>query len=119
MPRTPPCLQIEKARRWHQRLLGLKFRRALDPGLALLLSPCNSVHTAFIRFAIDVVYLPSQWRVLAVRSGLRPWHMSCWASGGASAMGWQPGDELADALRPIKAGRWVFINLLYQITKFK
>jgi len=89
------------------------FRQALDHGLALLLSPCNSVHTAFMRFAIDVVYLDSQWRVLAVRSGLKPWRMS-WgprgtrhtlelAAGVANTLGWRAGDELANALRPIKA----------------
>jgi uncharacterized membrane protein (UPF0127 family) len=113
-----PALRVERADRWHQRLLGLMFRRALAPGLALLLSPCNSVHTAFMRFAIDLVYLDAQGRVLATRTSVRPWRMS-WGlrgtrhtlalvSGVASALGWPAGDELADTLRPIKGRRWFF-----------
>lgn len=69
-------LRISFASRWHQRLLGLMFRASLSPGEGLLLSPCASVHTAFMPFPIDLVYLDSEWRVLVVREALAPWRMS-------------------------------------------
>jgi uncharacterized protein len=53
-------------------------RRSLPPGAGLLIPRCASVHTAGMRFAIDVVFV--RWRrpapeaeVLAVREALRPW----------------------------------------------
>ncbi len=58
------------------RLVGLQFRRCLDAEDGLLLVPCRSVHTCFMRFAIDVVWLAHGGRVLAVRRGVRPWRVA-------------------------------------------
>jgi uncharacterized membrane protein (UPF0127 family) len=55
------------------RLAGLQFRRRLPPGAGVLLVPCRSIHTCFVRFPIDLVYLDGQGQVLGVRKGLRPW----------------------------------------------
>ena len=43
------------------RLAGLQFRRPLPSDAGLLLVPCNSVHTCFVRFAVDVVFPGRQW----------------------------------------------------------
>ena len=42
----------------------------------LLLVPCNSVHTCFVRFPVDVVFLDDRGCVLAVRHNLRPWRLA-------------------------------------------
>ena len=39
------------------RLKGLMFRQCLEDGEALLLAPCNSIHTYFMRFPIDLVFI--------------------------------------------------------------
>ena len=49
------------------RFRGLMLRASLPEGRGILLSPCNSVHMAMMRFAIDVIYLDRQMRHL--RSG--------------------------------------------------
>ncbi len=111
MSSASDLLHIEHAYRWHQRFVGLMFRRSMPPGHALLLSPCGSVHTAFMRFTIDVVYLDAQWHVLAVRAQMPPWRMS-WgprgtrhtlelAGGTVAQLGWQFNDEM-EALLIIK-----------------
>ena len=38
--------------------------------------PCNSVHTCFVRFPVDVVFLDDRGCVLAVRHNLRPWRLA-------------------------------------------
>ena len=48
------------------RLRGLLGRRGLDAGEGLLLKPAGSIHTAFMRFAIDAVFLDGSDRVLKV-----------------------------------------------------
>ncbi|MDD5725130.1 MAG: DUF192 domain-containing protein [Candidatus Omnitrophica bacterium] len=40
-----------------RRMIGLLGKDSLHAGQALLLAPCNSVHTFFMRFAIDLIFL--------------------------------------------------------------
>ena len=55
------------------RFMGLMFRRSLAPVQGLLLSNCRSIHTCFMRFPIDVVFLDGDFCVVAVVENLRPW----------------------------------------------
>ena len=90
------------------RLRGLLGRRGLGAGEGLLLRPSPSIHTWFMRFAIDVVFLDPELRVLRVAHAVKPWRFAgCrgaravleLASGQASARGVGVGDrlELRDA----------------------
>ena len=54
------------------RLAGLQFRRPLPPGDGLLLVPCASIHTMWMRFAIDAAMLDRAGKVLAIRRAVRP-----------------------------------------------
>jgi hypothetical protein len=55
------------------RFVGLQFRAGLPQGTGLLLLPCRSVHTCFLRFPIDLACLDGRGRVVEVRKHLRPW----------------------------------------------
>ena len=55
------------------RLKGLLGRSRLEPGEGLLIRPTWSVHTFFMRFPIDVVFVDRSLRILAVAPNLRPW----------------------------------------------
>jgi uncharacterized protein len=57
------------------RMRGLLGRAALEPGEGIVLRPCGSVHTFFMRFPIDVVFCDRDLRVLAVRPEVPPWRM--------------------------------------------
>lgn len=57
------------------RFVGLQFRRSLPVGSGLLLAPCNSVHTCFCFFAMDVAFLSHEGVVLSIRHGLQPWRL--------------------------------------------
>jgi uncharacterized membrane protein (UPF0127 family) len=65
--------QIERASSLHARLTGLLGRRALPEGCGLAIEPCNSVHTFFMRFAIDVVFLDERGIVVRAIASLKPW----------------------------------------------
>jgi uncharacterized membrane protein (UPF0127 family) len=67
------------------RIMGLMFRPALSRGEALLLEPCSSIHTAFMRFPIDVVYLDNNERVVKARPAIKPFRVSA-AFGGARSV---------------------------------
>ena len=64
------CLLAETAL---TRMRGLLGRRNLPPGEGILLKPASSVHMAFMRFAIDAVFLDRDLRVLKIADDLKPW----------------------------------------------
>ena len=72
-PNGAPFLEILIADSFFTRLAGLMFRKPLPAATGLLLTPCNSVHMCFMRFAIDVVYVDKDYTVLKVVKNLRPW----------------------------------------------
>lgn len=59
-----------------KRLRGLLGRAALSPQEALWLRPCNSVHTWWMRFAIDVIFLDRELRIVRLVENLRPFRLT-------------------------------------------
>ena len=72
-PQGAPFLKIKIADSFFTRLAGLMFKKKLPVETGLLLAPCNSVHMCFMRFAIDVVYLDKDYKVLKIVKNLKPW----------------------------------------------
>ncbi len=58
------------------RFWGLMGRKALADGEALLLRPSSSIHTMFMRFPIDVVFIDEGNQVAKVVSNLRPFRLT-------------------------------------------
>jgi hypothetical protein len=65
--------ELQIADSYWSRFVGLQFRRELPAGHGLLLVPCRSIHTCWMRFAIDVIFLDAAGTVLDVRDSVRPW----------------------------------------------
>jgi uncharacterized membrane protein (UPF0127 family) len=58
------------------RLAGLMGRSQLPNGEGLVISPCSSVHTFFMRFAIDVIFIDREYRVIRTIPAMRPFRFS-------------------------------------------
>lgn len=67
------CERSAIADRAPARLRGLLGKDRLAPGDGLLIRPAASIHTFFMRFAIDAVFLDGEGRVLRVAADLAPW----------------------------------------------
>ena len=65
-------LALTRAERRH----GLLGRDSLDRSAALVLSPCWSIHTMFMRFPIDVVFVDREGRALRIVRELTPWRIA-------------------------------------------
>src|SRR3954452_2790305 len=65
--------RLEIADGFWSRWAGLQVRSRPPQGFGLLLVPCSSIHTCFMRFAIDAVMLDRSGRVVEIRRGVRPW----------------------------------------------
>jgi uncharacterized membrane protein (UPF0127 family) len=100
---SPVCDRCVLATRPLARMRGLLGRRSLPDGEGILLSPASSVHTAFMRFPIDVVFLDRELVVLDVVRALPPWRTAArrgarrvleLAAGECDRRGLRPGDRL-------------------------
>lgn len=58
------------------RFIGLLGTSSLDPGSGLLIHPSQGVHTIGMAFAIDVIFLDRNLRVLEVRESLKPFRVT-------------------------------------------
>lgn len=58
------------------RLVGLLNRSSLKKGEALILAPSHCIHSFFMRFPIDVLFLDSQNRVIKTITPLKPWRLT-------------------------------------------
>ena len=59
-----------------KRRTGLLKHDRLEPGQGLWIVPCESVHSFFMKFAIDLVYLDRNKKVRKVRHRMVPWRIS-------------------------------------------
>ena len=62
-----PAFESERRRR------GLLGRTGLDPGVAMILAPCGSVHTFFMHFPIDVIFVGRDGIIVKICQCLKPW----------------------------------------------
>ena len=72
----PRTINVRRADGFFSRLAGLLFMAPLLPDQGLLLVPCAAVHTAFMRYAIDVVFLDRFGVVKKVVHDLKPWRVA-------------------------------------------
>ena len=68
--------EVEEASALFKRMKGLMFRKQMKPGSAMLLTPCPQIHTCFMRFALDVLFLDKNGTILYVMENLKPWRLS-------------------------------------------
>lgn len=88
---------------------GLLGRNSLGRGEGLWIRPTNSVHTCFMRFPIDVVFLSREMKVLKVYERLAPWRFTSivfrahsvleLAAGDVCLAGIRVGDQFASRFR--------------------
>ena len=96
--------RADEARSFATRFVGLMGRKSFAFGEGLHIVPCNSIHTFFMRIAIDALFLDRSFKVVKVFPSLPPWRMTSvyfsvhsvleLPSGTVAASGTCEGDEL-------------------------
>jgi hypothetical protein len=67
---------VEVADTSEKRRVGLLKHDRLEPGTGLWIVPCESVHTFFMKFPIDLIYLDRKHKVRKVRPAVPAWRLS-------------------------------------------
>jgi uncharacterized membrane protein (UPF0127 family) len=70
------CEHTKVADSFKSRLIGLMFSKDLGNSNGLLIAPCNSIHTFFMNYSLDVVFLDRKFRVIKVIYDMHPWRMT-------------------------------------------
>jgi len=87
-----------------KRRTGLLKHTELKPGEGLWIVPCESVHSFFMKFTIDVLYLDRAKKVRGMRANMKPWRLSACLpahsvlelpAGTLERTGTQKGDQMA------------------------
>jgi uncharacterized membrane protein (UPF0127 family) len=69
---TALATTVEVAFESEARKRGLLGRASLDPGHALIIAPCSAVHTFGMQFAIDVVFVAKNGKILKITREMGP-----------------------------------------------
>ncbi len=72
----PVATVVEVANTRAARNQGLLGREGLDTSHAIVLSPCFSIHTAFMRFPIDVLFVDRDGCAVRIVPALTPWRLA-------------------------------------------
>lgn len=67
---------VESAFTFWRRLKGLLGRRTLSQGSGLLIKPCNSIHSFFMRFPFDALFLDDSMVVVYIIERMPPFRIS-------------------------------------------
>lgn len=106
-------LKISVAASFAERGRGLLGESDLDPDRGLLIVPCSSIHTMFMRFPIDAVFFDRSGLITNLIVNLKPWSFawggrgnSCLelAANGAIRHGFRAGRRMACFARDAIAG---------------
>jgi uncharacterized membrane protein (UPF0127 family) len=68
--------QLEKATNFFERGKGLLGRAALSEAEGLWISPCNNIHTFFMKFNIDCVFVDENLVIKKISSNLKPFRVA-------------------------------------------
>ena len=60
----------------YARIMGLMFKKNMNGNQSLLIEPCNSIHTCFMNFKIDVLFVSKKNEVVYVIENMDPWRFS-------------------------------------------
>ncbi|QQE74766.1 DUF192 domain-containing protein [Brevibacillus composti] len=92
-----------------KRLVGLLGKSTLSPGEALVIRPCQAVHTWFMRFSIDCLFVDQEGKIVHLICDLAPWRFSPFIKNAACVIELPPhtisatGTEIGDRLEMTKS----------------
>ena len=108
---TTVASDVRIARSFLSRGRGLMFASELSADSGLLIDPCSSIHMFFMRFAIDVLYVDRDHRIVRAQRGIKPWRMGPIHTRGAKYVIELPvgtiersGSEIGDQLQIVERG---------------
>ncbi|OUR93702.1 hypothetical protein A9Q84_19765 [Halobacteriovorax marinus] len=70
------CKKAKIAKSFSDRLVGLMFKKHMKNFDGLLITQCNSIHTMFMRYKLDLIFLDKNLNVIKIIENIKPWRMT-------------------------------------------
>jgi hypothetical protein len=83
---TLVALEVKMADNPLTRLSGLMGKRGLSPSHGLWIVPCNNIHSCFMRFEFDAIFVDKNNTVLHLVEYMKPWGISKMVRGGRAVL---------------------------------
>lgn len=103
---------IEVAKSFFSKLTGLIFKKNLKIGQGFLIENCSSIHTFWLRFPIDVLFLDKNNKILHVITNLKPFRITPFIKGSVKVLEIKAGEIKRLGLKPGN-----FLNVDYNFTQ--
>jgi len=68
--------EVQRTSSMLERMQGLLGRPPLEDRQALLIVPCSSIHTFFMAYSLDLVFLDKHWQITKLVPALEPWRVA-------------------------------------------
>jgi uncharacterized membrane protein (UPF0127 family) len=98
--------EVLNAYTFFRRLKGLMFTKSLPSGCCLHIRPCRSVHTFFMKYAIDILFLDAHDNIVGVEVSLKPGKLGSFHKNTASVIELPEGTILENRIQIGKAVRF-------------
>lgn len=66
---------VKVAQNFVTRSIGLLSKKSISESEALIIKPCCSIHTFFMKFAIDVLFVGANGQIVALHENVTPWRI--------------------------------------------
>lgn len=78
--------EVRMADHYFSRLMGLMGKPSLPPQEGLWILPCSDIHSCFMRFEFDAIFVDKQNKVLHLVERMKPWRISKLVRGGRAVL---------------------------------
>lgn len=78
--------EVRMANHYFSRLIGLMGQPSLPPKQGLWILPCSDIHSCFMRFEFDAIFVNKQYQVLHLVERMKPWRISKFVKGGHAVL---------------------------------
>jgi uncharacterized membrane protein (UPF0127 family) len=99
--------EVAEAGNWWTKGIGVIGMRELPAGRGLWMPGVTAVHTWFVRFPLDLLFLDRESRVVKAVMAVRPWTSLVWAPGSAGVVELGAGTLLGDEPEFAPGAMWV------------
>lgn len=83
---TTVATDVRVADNYFKRLQGLMGKARMQPDSGLWIVPCNDIHSFFMRFEFDAIFLNRENTVLYLLERMKPWRISRFVKGGRAVL---------------------------------
>ncbi len=77
---------VKMADNYFSRLKGLMGAPGLPEGHGLWITPCADIHSCFMRFEFDAIFVDQEGRVVHLIERMKPWRMTPWIKGSKAVL---------------------------------